>query len=761
VDYLNIPQEMRQYSQWVLWKFEDRDASKPTKVPYSPVTHKHAKVNDPQSWGTFEQCVEILRAPGWYDGLGFVLTEQDPYAFIDLDSTKGEQSAIERQIKIYNEFDSYAERSPSGDGLHIIVKGSIPSGRKRSSIEIYSSLRYMTMTGQVYRDAPINDHNQLLNALHEQMATNNQNGIVYAGLAEQKEEDQVVFERAYKAANGGKFNDLWEGRWNHYYPSQSEADFALVDILAFYTQNRAQISRLFRLSALGQREKAKRDDYLNYMLNKAFDKMLPPVDVEGLQNQIREAMDEKLKQPAPKPQKAEAKPQNDVYSVPPGLLGEIAQFVYAQSPRPVAEISLAAALGMMSGIVGRAYNVSGTGLNQYILLLAKTGRGKEAIKAGPSTLFNYVAKTVPAVKDFVGPSVIASSQAVTKYMASGPKSFISTIGEFGITFAPLMRQNASSAEKGLLKFILDAYNKSGQSDSIEPMIYSDKANNTSTVQAPNLSIIGESTPSTFYSALDEDQISNGLIPRFTIIEYHGHRTPLNENAKTHKPSFELIEKLSALCAHALMLNSQDKVIDVRQSPGAELILRDFNKFCDNKMNNSESPIIDEIWNRAHLKALKLSAILAVGENPYDPTISENAANWAINLINHECSEMTRKFNLGQIGVENDESKQIEKMSKLIKNWIILPWSECKKYCVKSQEVLHAQKIIPFSFLQRQLSCNAVFKKDKMGSTLAMKRVIQTLLDRGDLVEISRAELSKNYGICARCFMIAHPEAFGL
>lgn len=70
---------------------------------------------------------------------------------------------------------------------------------------------------------------------------------VYAGVAEAKESDEEVLARATAAANGQKFADLYAGRWQDYYPSQSEADFALVDIIAFYTQNRAQIARMFRV----------------------------------------------------------------------------------------------------------------------------------------------------------------------------------------------------------------------------------------------------------------------------------------------------------------------------------------------------------------------------------------------------------------------------------------------------------------------------------------------------------------------------------
>ena len=95
------------------------------------------------------------------------------------------------------------------------------------------------------------------------------------------------------------------------------------------------------------------------------------------------------------------------------------------------EIGLAGALGLVAGIVGRAYNISGTGLNQYVLLLAPTGTGKEAIASGIDKLMAQVIRTVPAASDFIGPGEIASAQAIIKYMSKGPTSFVSLVGEFG------------------------------------------------------------------------------------------------------------------------------------------------------------------------------------------------------------------------------------------------------------------------------------------------------------------------------------------
>lgn len=773
MDFNNIPHEMRIYPQWVVWRYEDTDSKKPTKVPYSAKTGHLASVTDPNTWAGFDECVNAMSS-GWYAGIGFVLTENDPYSFIDLDDTKGDQTALDRQIKIFNEFNSYAERSPSGSGLHIIVKGAIPSGRRRSFIEVYSSLRYMTMTGDVYRNAPINDCNELLNVLWGQMGQGSVAVAHYAGLAEAKETDEQVYNRAVAAANGDKFAELYAGKWEGMYASQSEADFALVDIIAFYTQNRAQISRMFRASGLGQRDKAKRDDYVSYMLNKCFDRMLPPVDVDGLRNKLDEAIAKKeaADRAAALSQNSEATPHpqapapnlneaSKVYSVPPGLVGEIAQYIYAQAPRPVPEIALAGALGLVAGIVGRAYNISGTGLNQYVLLLAPTGTGKEAIASGIDKLMAQVIRTVPAASDFIGPGEIASSQAIIKYMSRGPTSFVSLVGEFGIYLQQMASVNAPPHLTGLRRFLLDAYNKSGEGKVLRPSIYSDKDKNTAAVLAPSFTLLGESTPEKFYEGLHEGLISEGLLPRFTMIEYHGERPVLNPGHLSAQPSFELIDRLSTLCAHALMLNSQHKAIHVQTDATARELFQQFDAHCDANINTSDREVRRHLWNRAHVKALKLAGIIAVGCNPYDPTITADVASWAINLVVADVRNLLARFDAGEIGIDNDETKQLAKVIATVKDFVVSPWPDVAKYAGEGMSNLHSNRIVPYSYVQRRLAAVAVFRKDRIGASGAIKRALKTLCERGDLQEVSRATLAKDYGTSAVAYMVAHPGVFGL
>lgn len=753
----NIPFELQDFSQWILWRYEDLSGKKPTKVPYSAKTNRLASVDKPESWGTFaEVCATFENKALNYSGIGFVLTENDPFAFIDLDDSDGDQTAIDRQLKIYNQFDSYAEKSPSGKGLHIIIKGEIPSGRRRSFIEIYSSLRYMTMTGEVYRQAPIKNCSELLTQLWEQMGHGSIATQIYAGLAEAKETDEEIISKATKAANGEKFLKIFNGEWQDLYQSQSEADFALVDMVAFYTQNTAQISRIFRNSALGKRDKAKRQDYVAYMLRRCFDRMLPPVDLDGLSNKLNEIISKKIKSPVtlklPTPLKS-------IYTFPPGLVGEIAQFIYSAAPLPVPEIALAGAIGLMAGIVGRSYNISGTGLNQYVLLLAPTASGKEAISLGIDKLMAQVAKHVPSALDFIGPSETASSQAAIKYMSKGQTSFVSVVGEFGMQLKQMAGVNASPHLAGLRRFLLMIFMKSGEGNIFHPTIYSDKEKNTGSIASPAFSLMCESTPETFYENLNEGLISEGFLPRFTIIEYLGKRPELNKLHSKAQPSFELVDRLSSVCAHSLMLNSQHKAIHILTEPEAGELFDKFNVHCNMNVNASDRDVARQLWSRGHLKALKLAGIIAVGNNPYNPSISLEVANWAINIAYADAKNLLIKFEAGEIGIDNDETKQLSKVIGVIKDYLILPWQEIIKYSGEGLSALYNQKIVPYSLIQKRLSSSPIFKRDKMGATFATKRAIKTLVERGDLQEISRAVMIKDFGTSVISYGVSNPLTF--
>lgn len=146
-DLSRVPKELRGRPQWVGWCLEESGRTK-TKVPYDPKIGRRAKTNDLLTWGTWEVANKAFEL-GDYDGVGFVFCSGDPFVGIDLDRCRNQDTGeIEPWAdEIIQALDGYAEVSPSGAGVHVIVRGKAPN-RRRGSVEVYSTERFFTVTGR-------------------------------------------------------------------------------------------------------------------------------------------------------------------------------------------------------------------------------------------------------------------------------------------------------------------------------------------------------------------------------------------------------------------------------------------------------------------------------------------------------------------------------------------------------------------------------------------------------------------------------------
>lgn len=748
-----IALEMTHYSSWIVWKYEQRNG-KPTKVPYSPRTLHMASVTEPSHWATYHEAVTLFQSGhGGFNGIGFVFSEHDPFCGVDLDNPDGDVGHIERANRVLSAFDTYTEVSPSGEGLHLILRGSVPSGRRRGKIEVYSTERYFTVTGNAYRDVPITNNDYFLARLWEELGGTN---VVSADLAPvgspQRWTDEEIYVRARDSNE--KFLALFEGRFSEWYNSQSEADFALVNIISFFSRNKEQIARLFMYSALGKRPKAHRKDYLSKMIDRSFDNQIPDISLDELMGnlmvQIEQAKEKRLKDPEPM--------LGEGWTLPPGLIGEIAKFIYDAAPRPVQEIALAGAIGLMAGICGRAYNVSATGLNQYVLVLATTGRGKEAAKAGMSKLMKKVSAAIPGAADFIGPADIASGQALVKYLSSNP-CFVSILGEFGLTLQQMCAPNASSSEVSKRKVILDLFGKSGKNDSLQQTIYSDKSNNTQIINSPAFSILGESTPDSFYPHMNEDIVAQGLFPRFTCIEYTGKRGSLNKAHAYAVPTDELVTSMVTLCSNVLTLMHNKATVDVKEDEAGAAFIEAFNLKCDERINGAESEVARQLWTRGHMKLLKLAALIAVGCNYFEPVITEEIAKWACNMVEKDIANIINKFESGMVGRDSKEKTQLDTLVAIMKDYNYRPFdASLAKYAVN--EDMKRDRVVQWHYLTKRLLQKPCFKDDKMGSTISLRRALDNLIASGVVNEVTAGQMHSRYNAQGKAYFIADLAKLG-
>lgn len=450
---------------------------------------------------------------------------------------------------------------------------------------------------------------------------------------------------------------------------------------------------------------------------------------------------------------------------PPGLMGELARFIYDAAPRPVPEIAIAGAIGFMAGIAGRAFNISGTGLNQYVLLLANTGTGKEAIASGVSKMVQALSDPTsgyaycsPVAANFVGPADMASGPGLLKMVARRtPPSFVSIIGEFGLRFKQMADDRAHSADTSLLRVLLDLYHKSGQGQLVGETVYSDREKNTGVIVAPAVSLIGESTPDTFYGYLNEGMIANGLLPRFTIIEYTGPRPRRNRHAATAKPPVGMIERLSALIAASHSANAANRASIVEIMPDAEAYLDDLDEFADDQINGARQNVTRELWNRAHIKTLKLAALIAVGCNHETPIVTLDMARWARGQIERDIRRLLDRFENGEVGeVAGNEIKQQNAVLRCIFEYVDprQPFDRFAKYQVS--EAMRQDGVFTQSYLSRRLLKLPAFSEDRIGATNALKRVLANLLEADDIRELPKHQTAAQYNTTARAFAVSNP-----
>lgn len=293
--YIQIPQEIKDTRRWVCYKTEKRDGDEETKIPMNAITGGYASTSDPNTWTSFKLalsgCIKYKLA-----GLGFMLGA-DPktgvtYFGVDLDNhydkltgEKPYKTSEEFQEFAYifiNALNSYTEYSHSGEGVHIICKGTLPGKRnKRKGVEMYDYRRFFTMTGKVINNVPIADRTEEIKPLWEKYLNEpsqqeQEKANAYAPREKQLqavstetggisfEEVEVVsissphslsdyelIEKIRNSQQGTDFMNLYNGDMSKYGNDHSAADMAMCKILAFWTGcNAEQMDRIFRSSRL-------------------------------------------------------------------------------------------------------------------------------------------------------------------------------------------------------------------------------------------------------------------------------------------------------------------------------------------------------------------------------------------------------------------------------------------------------------------------------------------------------------------------------
>ena len=260
--YEKIPQELKEQKCWVCYTLPD-------KLPKNPKTGGNAQSNNRSTWSDYNTAVKAVEKYN-FNGIGFMFAP--PYFGVDLDDAS--QDLIDEFVETLG---SYAETSTSGHGIHIICKGELPQGgRRKDNVEMYCDGRYFIMTGKAISREPyeVTDCTEAIKPLHAKYIASipiarEPQRVIRLDLS-----DNEIIDKARNCKSGGVFQMLYSGAWEGAYKSQSEADLAFCNLLAFWCQKDfMQMDRIFRSSGLMRQKwdrKQAGSTYGSITLNKAI-----------------------------------------------------------------------------------------------------------------------------------------------------------------------------------------------------------------------------------------------------------------------------------------------------------------------------------------------------------------------------------------------------------------------------------------------------------------------------------------------------------
>ena len=193
----NIPEELREVPQWTAWRPEITASGKISKIPVNVRTGGNAQSNNAATFSSFDDalCHYNRHRNNGIAGINFAFTDSDPYFGLDLDDCRNPETGeiSEEATSILQEFNTYCEVSPSGEGVKLYGRGVIPGGKgiDQDGVEIYDRKHFFCVTGERLEDFSdqIEDRQDQLNELVERL---NQGRRTTTGAGQEGWQDEVI-----------------------------------------------------------------------------------------------------------------------------------------------------------------------------------------------------------------------------------------------------------------------------------------------------------------------------------------------------------------------------------------------------------------------------------------------------------------------------------------------------------------------------------------------------------------------------------------
>lgn len=326
----------------------------------------------------------------------------------------------------------------------------------------------------------------------------------------------------------------------------------------------------------------------------------------------------------------------------PGALGVVVDLANRTAPKPQPQFAVQAALALGCAVLGRRYRTTRENWpSLYLVNVGKSASGKEHAR----TVIDAVL-TAAQLGHLMGPGGYTSDGAVFSAAMNQP-CHLAIIDELGA-----MLGNAKATNNYQKRQALDALTQAWGllHGSLRPLGYSTMTLTAQqrgelasrVIHRPAISLLGMTTPRTFYGALTEQAIEGGFLNRLLIVESNVGRAVSRQADPLQVPD-SVVEWCQAArlpvgtgnLANIEPAHDQvplPRVIDF--TPDAKAAFRAYEAACLAAMDELEAEGLAELEGRSTEKALRIAQVVAVSDNVAAPLIHLEHAQWAIAYVSY-------------------------------------------------------------------------------------------------------------------------------
>lgn len=333
-----------------------------------------------------------------------------------------------------------------------------------------------------------------------------------------------------------------------------------------------------------------------------------------------------------KPRKSDADGIPDHLLTIPGALADFVEWAQATAIKPQRQFDVQAALAFASVVMGRRWVTDYRNMSSlYFLNVGKTGSGKEHAKTALET-----ALEASDLSKLIGPSGYTSAGGVLSSLRDRP-CHVAIIDEFGLMLTS-SQARGNHNKRDALGAIMEAFGRQmgtirNTGFSTVAMTETQKKQLEIAIRHPSLTLLGMTTPATFYEAISAADIASGFLNRFLIVETKVGRQVSRRPARVEVPQ-SIIDWAKYHASAGGESIVQDKgpefppePIEIRFSEASRQMLHELEVDIIKQQDDVRNETLAAMMNRQREIVMRLSLIVA--RSLGDDEISPAAVQWSI------------------------------------------------------------------------------------------------------------------------------------